>query len=180
MKTKKDIERLLVKNLLKLTSCFVKKGDPFTYHKNKKYFWGVKKGNAFFDLERALDSFFRASRLIRILKIKRIKILFIGCPTILEKKISLLMKNKHFFISSTKWKLGGLGHYTAILEKPHLIVVFRRDIFFMGKESFALTIPTIAFMDNKTTSVFIDFPVFLNLTFKKTICLFLYLINQSL
>lgn len=138
----------------------------------RPYVCGARKKMIFFDLKKIFLSLRIAFHFLTKVNLSGKKILFVGCPSVIEKEFSLLCcKHGHFYLGS--WTQGFLKKLKkSSLREPNgfpaVIVVFSPSCFQQViEETSYYDIPIIAFVKGNDCPMKIDYPIYGNFTSPK-------------
>lgn len=172
-------EQQLLKNLVN-TNAYLGGSSKRIFQKNQGFLLGLKKGFVLYNLEKAIFTYIKVLGLIKSFKKQKLKILFIGCPFGMEKKIEeLLLPSRHFFISSKNWVHGSLSNNTNLSREVALVITFNQNLVFSNKELFNKELTIVSFSEEIEKISFVDFPLVVNLQSKGVIDMYFYLLKQS-
>ena len=150
--------------------------DFLAVHQNKQRcdncFLGSRKGHYVYDVERAFNFYLKALNLIRCLKRKRLSVLYIGCPSRIKKRLSILLDgSSHVYTDPASWR--------ETKQPVHdLIVVYCSSTIFSNSDVLQMGAPSIFFdsgMFDHVTKM--DFPVELNMESTSIEDMYLHLVK---
>ena len=145
------------------------------------YLLGFRKGFVVYDLEKAINTLLKVLNLIKYLKRKELRILFVGCPIHLEIKTQeLLVNSSHSYISFSNWVSGSLSNKKQKDFSPNLVVLFDCDKSIFNIEIMKNEIPSIFFIDACGDFKAMDFPIVLNTKSEAARNMFLLLVKASI
>lgn len=170
------IEKRLIQNLLKLESCLLKtKENPKKTH----YFIGFRKGIFLLNIETSFKNYFKILNIVQGLKKTKKAILFVGCPSGLEKKILKSIFEPNFFINLKERTQDILFSSSLLKKKVCFIITYCDKICPALNACFIKSIPTAKFIFEIKNNILVDYAIPFNLYSKGVIGLFLYLLHRS-
>ena len=176
----KFFENILLEELLS-SEGFLGSSSLENLKDKKGFFLGLRKGFSVFDLEKSLTTYFNAINLVKAFNESSLQILFIGCPSYLEKTLEEeFINSRHLFVRGDSWVLGYLTNFSQSNLSPSLIVTFKESGVFQSKECFKEEIPLISFVDDTSNLNFVDYPILVNLKSKGASLMYHNLIKQAI
>ena len=172
-------EQQIIKNLL-CSDGYLGGSSKKIFQKNQGYLLGSKKGFVVYNLEKVVFTYVKVLSLVRNFKKRKLKILFIGCPFGMEKKIEkLLSTSRHFFISSTNWVHGSLSNNRLLSTELSMVITFNQSLTFSNREFFNKELTLISFVEENEKLSFIDFSLVISLRSKSIADMYYFLLKQS-
>lgn len=173
-------EQRIIKNLL-YSDGYLGGSSKKIFQKNQGYVLGSKKGFVIYNLEKVVFTYVKVLSLVKNFKKRKLKLLFIGCPFGMEKKIeNLLSPSPHFFISSTNWVHGSLSNNSLLFKELSMVITFNQSLVLSSKELFSKELILISFVEESEKISFVDFPLVINLRSKSIVDMYYYLLKQSI
>jgi len=171
----KNVKWAIAKELLS-SEGFLGNGSRQDLSVIKNYLLGFRKGVAVYDIESSISTYAKVLDLVGNINNSKSKILFVGCPVLLENVIpSLLLGSQHDYVSEKDWVPGMLTNKRYF---PDLIINFKREKQFSNKECLKEQIPLVAFVDEASDFSYVDYPILVNLKAEGTAKMYFNLIKQ--
>lgn len=149
---------------------------------NKKngYILGLRDGCVIYDIERAVSTFLKVLNLIQFFKKDQLSILFIGSPYELEKTLErLLVNSSHKFTRFSNWIPGALSNVKNEKMLPNMVITYDCKSATLNSEIMKCGIPIVSFTEVDSSSIFVDYPIFLNINSEGAKNMYLLLVKAS-